>query len=335
MKSLRVYDTAGNFIRKVGAAGSGPGEYTTVNAMAVLQDGSVLLCDSGRAKLVAYRGDGTHLADWKLTAERGLGTSCSADGLHADTSGLAYIRRLAAGDQPSMLVGITTDAEPRDSLEIPYHGLSAPRLSASATGTGGSSSRRAAGNLFSPRERTALSPLGYVVWGRSDRYAIHLLHRDGAVTRIERTMAPVPYDPAERDEMVNNTTEFLRCVDPRWTHPDFPENKEYFRSLKVGNDGRIWVQVTTPSELIPDDEIDRSPYPVDCPPSRPIRRFRERQTYDVFEPSGEFLGRLTIPDRAVLLAMEGDYLWLRSLDENDVHFASRFRVRPPFGQASR
>jgi hypothetical protein len=48
--------------------------------------------------------------------------------------------------------------------------------------------------------------------------------------------------------------------------------------------------------------------------------------YDVFEPSGAYLGRVEIPPRMVLGALRGDQVWGVAYNEDDVAFLKRYRI---------
>lgn len=48
-----------------------------------------------------------------------------------------------------------------------------------------------------------------------------------------------------------------------------------------------------------------------------ILRWRERTTYDVFSPAGQYLGRVTLPEETVLLAIQGNRLYTRGRGPDD------------------
>jgi hypothetical protein len=180
------------------------------------------------------------------------------------------------------------------------------------------------------RVAASFNPLGFMVWGRSDRYVLHLIHPDGRIWRIERVVDAIPFNPDERKRRIASATEYLRCVDPAWTHPQVPEVKPFFRGLDSGRDGRIWVQVSVPGE--PEDSATVALFqaPRSCPSATTQIVTREPAVYDVFEPTGEFIGRVRTPWNAVLLAASGDAVWLLTRDENDVPSATKYKVSPSF-----
>ena len=59
--SLFVFDTNGQFVRKIGALGNGPGEYIQINDFTINpNDGSIYICDRG-IKIHKYKQDGTFI----------------------------------------------------------------------------------------------------------------------------------------------------------------------------------------------------------------------------------------------------------------------------------
>jgi len=107
-----------------------------------------------------------------------------------------------------------------------------------------------------------------------------------------------------------------------------------FKSISVGNDGRIWVSVSLPAERIPDDELapPTPPVPGSNEPPIPPRRWREPVAFDVFEPDGRYLGRVALPTGATWRASRGDRLWAVTRDSLDIEQVTRFRVAPGFGE---
>jgi hypothetical protein len=120
----------------------------------------------------------------------------------------------------------------------------------------------------------------------------------------------------------------MRQTQPDWTWngPAIPDEKPAFRSLNVGRDGRIWVLLHTPAERIPVDQVGEVG---DGPNPRPPTRWREHPVFDVFEPDGTYLGRVTAPVEMSLYpepVFDGNRVWAVIRDELDVQYVTRLRV---------
>ena len=48
--------------------------------------------------------------------------------------------------------------------------------------------------------------------------------------------------------------------------------------------------------------------------------------FDVFEPSGSFVGRVQAPPNVALAITKGDYVWAVSRNDDDVAFVKRYRI---------
>ena len=59
--------------------------------------------------------------------------------------------------------------------------------------------------------------------------------------------------------------------------------------------------------------------------------WREPTLYEVFEPTGAFLGRVAVPPRMRVLRTHGDRAWGVTVDSVDVPYVARFRIEPALG----
>ena len=107
-----------------------------------------------------------------------------------------------------------------------------------------------------------------------------------------------------------------------WNGPAIPDVKPIFRSITVASDDRIWVTMSQPAVRQPaDTTAARAP---DAPP--PLDEWIEPSVYDVYEPDGHWLARVTLPDRFRPMYMRGDHVWGVQRDELDVNYVVRLRM---------
>ena len=338
--ALREYDTTGKYVRTLGRKGKGPGEYEAANGVAVHRDGRVVLWDAGTAHINVYAADGRFLEAWPLPGGAGFYTSGA---VFVDTAGYTYARTRIA-DPPKenaagsgRLFGTTglvkwdRDGRVVDSLAPPPE-LIQPQTIV-ATQKGGTSMSFVP---FSPRHSWAWSPLGYFISARTDRYAVMLAGDDGRPRRIERDAVPVPVTSEERSDHEARSTASMRMTDPtwRWSGPGIPSEKPPIGTIVAADDGRIWVSVAQPGQRIPDDELPPPPsvrVGTGDMPRMPAPKWRDPVVYDVFEPSGRYLGRVPAPPKTTFRTMRGDHIWAVQRDSLDVEQVVRFRVTPGFG----
>jgi hypothetical protein len=329
----------GAAMRRIGRRGSGPGEYRSVNDIAVARDGALVMWDDGNARLNIYNADGTHRTTAALTF-----TDCCGLPVTIDTLNRIWLRthpRTIGGKEkpvdPAVIVKdeigyLRFDASGRlvDTVMAPtLTGADLPVTALHITSTGFGGATRQVPYATYPRH--AVSPLGHVVSVMSRPYAVHT-RAGGRPVRVTREFAPPPVHEEERAQQRANIEFTMRRVksDFRWNGPEIPHEKPPIDDVAVGLDGRIWVQLSVPSEEFEPD-----------PPSGPAEdrpppiSFRPRENrWDAFEADGRYLGRIAAPRAVSVYVRRGTQLWGVIRDENDVAAIVRMRIEPGIAPAS-
>ncbi len=328
--ALRKYAPDGTYLATFGREGEGPGEYRGPDGgLGVLPDGRVVLRDPRNARLQVYSATGEPLDTWSVR-----GNFHTGNPLVVDTTGRVWTQILLDPEASVMdwrmgLVAYDPETgQPVDTVAEPDFDFEGERLVAQRTNEGGTST--SVNTVpFSASDHWAFSPFGYTVGGVSDAYAIDLFKPDGTVLRIERVYEPVPVKGGERSNREELTRWSMRRTQPDWTWngPAIPHEKPPYRDLFVGRDGRIWVLLHQPAEPIPDSQL-LEPDP-DDPTARPALRWHEPPAFDVFEPDGTYLGRVTGPvdmSFSPTPTFDGLNVWAVVRDALDVQYVTRFRV---------
>jgi hypothetical protein len=99
-----------------------------------------------------------------------------------------------------------------------------------------------------------------------------------------------------------------------------PSVKPVFHDLSIGDDGRIWVR-----RYVAAQKRNDLPAPRGANPPPPIT-WREPPTFDVFEPSGRFLGTVVLPHRTYLWIRKGATMWGVTHGEFDEIYIVRYRL---------
>jgi len=314
---VRVFGPDGAHLRTIGSSGQGPGELRQPDGgLAVLADGRVLVRDPGNARIQVYAPDGTPAGQWQHR-----GGFFTSNPLWVDREQNVYTQILTdpgadATDFRMGLQRIAPDGTHMEALPVPRSTYETPSLEARVQG---GSSRM--GVPFAPAESWAFHPDGYYVHGLSDEYHFSLLRVD-APLRIERVAAPVRVTTGESEEETNRVTRNLRGVDPawQWNGPDIPATKPPYRSLHVGQDGRIWVMLSQPGVEADDPFYDPTT------PNALEDRWKEPLAFDVFEPDGRYLGQVNGPMGLGTFVFDGDKVWAVARDEMGVQRVVRYRI---------
>ena len=310
--------------RRWDGAARGPGEFTEAEAIATLPDGRLAVRDPENQRVTVFGPGQGEIAEWRYAG--GISTFSP---LYVDTHGRIH---LVAGDlsrvdelvMEIILLGpdgthLDTVPEPSSDYEAPYVRAEAP---------GGMSVTY--GVPFSPRFHWTVHPSGHFLTGLSTAYRIELARDDG-VLRIERNQDPVAASGAERAYQRDLTVTRIRRSLPGWDWdgPAIPSRKPFFRALRAGRDGRIWVRLST--EGRPVDNVDHDP---DDPASFAVI-WEEDTRYDVFEPDGTYLGVVIAPDEFTSFPVPvfgSDHVW--AVTDGRAGGAAGGAVSDPHGRVS-
>lgn len=320
---VRVYGPDGTWLRDIGREGEGPGEYKQPDSgLSILPDGRVAIRDPGNGRITLYTPDGEYDGFYRIT-----GSFNTSSAMIADTSGTlatpivtnlgTSVFEWKAGHARYYVDGTV------DTVETPDLGYAEARISAEREGSMSVNSVP-----FSPQQVDAYSPFGYYIVGVNEDYAFDLLRPEG-VLRISKPYESVPVHPGEaaveREAAIDN---FRRNYPGwKWNGPPIPDSKPAFQELYPAADGRIWVRVPAPSERYMDAEEQRAE---EERLGRAVNPFREPVRFEVFESTGEYLGRVTAPEgfagRWPSPVFRGDTVWAIVRDEYDVQRLNRFRM---------
>ncbi len=323
---LRAYGPDGVFKSIIGGPGEGPGEIKGPDGgLAVLSDGRVLVRDPGNARIQVYAASGDPLDTWPIRGGFNMSTpfhQTAADEVHAM---IILDPEADFSDWQMGWVRMGSDGVPGDTL-VPPDTYEAPRLEARSE-EGDNRSISINSVPFSPGEQWAIHVDGYFVHGVSTDYRIDIL-KPGAPLRIERVYEPVPVMRGEKAEAEANTIRNMRFTQPdwRWNGPAIPDEKPAFRDIKVGRDGRIWIQISAAGIEADDPDYDPSD------PESIEDRWSEPVAFDVFEADGEYLGRVVTEmgfSMSPSPVFGSDHVWATTRDELGVQRVVRFRISVP------
>lgn len=321
-----LFGADGALIRRIGRQGAGPGEFSQGNGMVALADTGIAIWDSRNARISFFNAAGDFRASW-LTPS-GFNTN---NGLLTDRSGTLYLKRPVTPPREHEILGrlglvrLKSDGTFGDSLAPPDIPVKRETYLAVRQTPEGNTSRSSTSTSFAPRFLWDWHPDGHFVAAHGGNYEIVIVRKAGKPVVIRRAMPSVPVPEAERSEEQARITWSMRTTDPGWvwSGPPVAQEKSPLTGLLVARDGRIWAQVATPSERIPDDELD--------PPREkgpPVRHYRSPTVYEVFADDGRFLGRIPFPPRTTLVQADGDFVWAITRDEDDLPAVVRYRVEP-------
>lgn len=325
---LRLYTVTGQFIRRVGSVGAGPGEYRRPSCVATFPDGRFALYDRANARITIYSSEGAYLESWRVPP---YNVASGGDvRMRIGPDGIIAMRITQSIDLPAVtqaIVRIGAGAAIVDTLPVPV----LPSISTFVTRSVRRGNAVQHGRLmvpYSPQNWWQWSPLGYFVTARSDRYALDFriprgVRIDGRlppvwsetqpVVSARMSARPVPVEARERIEQRSYAQSQLRGL-PGDPVPEVPPTKPFFQFMYMGDDGRIWTRVHVRSQRDQSGAI-RGP------------GWHEPITMDVFEPHGAYVGRVRFPDGLNFLRFRGDHIWAVAHDDDGIAYVKRYRAR--------
>jgi hypothetical protein len=324
---IRCYDGTGRFVRKVGRAGDGPGEYKKVMGLGLLGDSLLLVWDVRLRRLSLFDAGGRFVSSRNLSGSAPGMFGSNVFGV--DSSGILYFQAL----DPTAHQANGESAFTWTLISSNGNKLSAFRQWDENTerGSFGRATVDGSRSNFHSKTVTALYPPGGFVYGRNDQFEITVVDAKRADTLvIRRTSSRVPLRTEERrewDALASEVekTQRRRAPNPRVkiSTPLFealatPSLKPVFRSLFADYDGRIWVEMYVAAE-----KGDNS---LDPPVGNAQLTWREPTVFEVLARDGSFLGRVRVPTGAKVLAARDSSLWLLETGPDGEQLIRSYRI---------
>lgn len=306
---LLVYDSLGVFDREVGRSGGGPGEFRNPVGMVEFRDGRIAIRDQGfPGRVMLFDAGGEFLNEWTLPT--GVSTVIGGrPALEVDTRGALWVHntgRPSPGQRPSVYLVYAPGGTPLGVVEAPQVAANPYDLELSTRLVGGGV-RRVGWHLpFRPIEQWAWGPHGAFARIHTSEYRVTFVsmqvsadsRASAALTALGDRSVPMPIarrmgavQVTEREREARR--EMLRgevALHPGGQEihiPALPRTKPPLRGVSYTQDGRLLVMVATASSQL-------------------AGRWREPESYDIFDQDGRFEGRMTYPLDFRLVRFNGE-----------------------------
>jgi hypothetical protein len=317
-QELKVFGPDGTWVRTIGDAGSGPGQFgPQAGPVLVGRGDTVLVPDLGNQRVNLLSPDGDQLGSFRLGLERGIPIRWE---MTPDGTPVTQLRSL---NLPGQAGG---QADTMDAIvERAYDGTVTDTVLRVPSGkTFSFASGTPEFHFFSPEPMWALTRDGGIVLGVNDAMSFRVFGPDGALRRIVR----MPFEPkpvTEEDKSI-----FLDTLERLWGQAGVPGEAiaqlkqavsfearfpAYVQAL-AGPGGSLWVQrILRPSDLSAEEKEDFNPLQNMGSPD-----------WDVFDGEGRYLGVVGMPFHFQPLGFSGDDVYGVWRDELDVQYAMVLRI---------
>lgn len=341
---VRKFDRHGDFLLRFGGRGEGPGEFGNLSGMAILEDGLVAIVDRPRRRVSLFdSSSGEYRGQWEtpnqwLTWSRHL-----------------VVNRLAGGAYFGLAPQMPLDGKPVTwprpvFVSVDLRGtvldtIWAPERFVQECGTRSSQAVRS-GHYedlrvrYAPKVVWTISSPGDLVIGCPRELQFDVISPGGSV--VSSDIVPIEPVSISADEMTwflseiessRGLAEELAKVNSVETDPvrqllryDYPDSKAAYKTITVGRDGKIWVQLSQPSteSAVPNGS-----------------KYWHNETggaFEVFEGSGTHIGSATLsadvwidPDipSSVAVVVTSEHFWAVTLDSLGAQYVTRFSISWP------
>ncbi len=313
---IRVFGADGIFLGASGGTGAGPGELSSSAGPLLLGRGDTLYVpDARRQRVSLYGPDGTFLRS--IPTEFGAAAALKWDMTAQGEVVFQLNRTPMPGDEGDPIPDVIAAWDEGDAgLDTLLHFPAGETF----TFQGG----RAELEFFAPEPWWTVAA-GDGIWlAASDAFRISR-YSSGRLERIVTREAPPPsVTPQDRENVLDGLVRLFSRIMPGSEGQirdmtSFRQVLPYFQRLASTPDGSLWVQRIEPPRDWTEDQIATFD---------PDAGFGGR-TWDVFDPSGHYLGPVEMPDRFNPLFFD-DYriggVWR---DELDVQHVMIIRVVQP------
>ncbi len=286
---IRQFSKTGEFIRQIGAAGRGPGEYAKpIIGIAVRSDGRLQVGDLSNRRITLYNADGTLSATWSVVPP----SAFPAWSMMLDARDHTFIRSISGFVSPTefntALVhigpdGVFVDGVPEPAMRAEGANYSIP---------------------LSPDRVTGFSADNDMLVGVNNHYEFDVRRKEGGVLRISR-FRPLIQLSDEEHSAYDAFRKYLAEITAASALPvtgATPHVKPVYRSLHTTASGNIWVHLYTKGKRKPDYQP--------APPGRePVNPFFEPTEFDVFDRNGRYMGPVHAPDGVMVMLFDDDVVW--------------------------
>lgn len=307
---VRKYDASGHFRGAVGRTGAGPGEYRSVDGMALIGDSVLIVYDKGNGRVSLFDTAGGYRSSYRVS-----GGNFWHKFFAAFTDGSVGVRaRVAtagqnAGGVRSLYIRHRLNGEIVDSISLPLEEEGGVAMAGPSIGV-----RWA----FPSTTVFALLPRGGIATAHTSRYRVEVVPAEGRPFTIVRDARRIPLNGGEREEW-EALVGRANAAAPPDRRVTIPREKPIIRDLFADAEGRIWVDLYTKGTRAAGAGTVR----------RTTLSWSEHNAYDVFDERGGYLGRIDLAPSSRLVAVLANRVWVSEHTEEGFYVLVRYRMSPP------
>ena len=302
-QEVRIFDSAGNFVRTVGGKGEGPGEFTQAGSVDLSLNGEIWVMGMSQGRVSIFDTTGTYV--------RGERTNTGGRTILPYPGGFDPMDRYNVVLLPSIMNGMARfdqSYNPIDTISLPENPVEAEYFE--LVNEDGFTTMSAA-VPFQGFMAWRFSPTGTVWTLLTDRYEFLEMTTGGEVLRrVTKDHEPIPVTDEEREQAIDNL-EWFTSQGGQIDRSKFPKSKPSTASFFIDDAGNLWVE-----QQVAASDSDNA-----------------GRLFDLFDPEGRYLGTLRLPfslawSRPEPIVRDGILYGVTS-DEVGVQYVVRARIAKP------
>jgi hypothetical protein len=334
---IQRFDSTGKLTRVYGGRGEGPGEFEITSRIGLDAKGNFYHWDQRHRYIVVYDSAGKFVRNWKPPT--GPDTVAHILSFAIDSDQVLNAQTLlidGKGHDRSTIMRATLDGNVLGAMPAPA-AYGPPEVTVKFRAEFGMDSYTLP---LTPLFLSSFVEPHAWATAHSENYSI-LLHKPGQLIRIDSDHAAVVVSAKERGDAALATELEVRKTDAsvRVDSKLIPAHKPLIKQIRGDGSERIWVQLYAPAHRTtvvrcPSTLISFTEAPTiatscaDGQKPRPIPTWIEPVVLDVFQPTGEFAGRVTLPTGSDFRTARNNKVWLASTDSLGAQIIVRYRVVP-------
>lgn len=239
---VRVFSADGDFERRLGRAGAGPGEFRDISGLARAPEG-IAVMDGAQASVAVFSPDGAFLRSFRLHRPHGVQESFAV--MRFDRDGRFHDRVRLSGNprvDSMAIIVYSPGGEPVDTTHAATIEVDAVRVERGGVVV------TSLARPFAAQPSLAIGPDGLAYFTTGDRYRVVALAPGGDTVRVlRRDLRPPPVTAEERTAARSMLEERYREATGGDAPAgiELPATKPLITRLHVDRVGNLWVGAAT------------------------------------------------------------------------------------------
>ena len=299
---IKIFDPSGDYLKTIGREGEGPGEFRGAAGIAIDASGRIITHDFMNKRFQIFGPDGEYLDSHLFQDNVDDMVAAPNGGIYLGVQEFDYMD--PSGVNSLRLLRMSEDFS--ESITIDSTSVKLWKMITVGNGV------TMATVPYPPYMHWALSGNGNIIVGRSDKYFLRILSADyEQLGEIKRDIEAPPVTEEDKEDYYRSFERDGQAgLDPALKNAmKFPRSRPFFSDIVVDWEGNILVRWSVPVDDVP--------------------------VYDVFDPTGGFIGRVGIEGLSNGAVFHDGFVYCRHREEDELPKIRRYAISGVAGPVSK